>query len=159
MGNVAKYLPIVATVLITVIFTIMGFLPKLTGAAEPQYLFGYTFGSSDFLGLNAVWALFEPLGRYAIGATELLVVVLLWLGVFISVGMRKIGALLGLALMAGAIFFHLTIIGVATDFPLAGQTPPFGPETLVESDGGTLFGAACLSFLLFIYLFVSKPKT
>lgn len=93
---------------------------KFTAAPESVYIFSQ-------LGM-------EPWGRIGIGVGELITGILLliprtgWLG-----------ALGGVGLMTGAIFFHLTILGIE-----------------VQGDGGTLFAMALVVFvsclvLLWIY--------
>ena len=76
----------------------------------------------------------EPWGRIGSGVMELIAAVLL-----LYPRTTFIGAALGLGLMSGAIFFHLTKLGIA-----------------VLGDGGLLFVYALLTFvscavLLFIY--------
>lgn len=83
---------------------------KFTGAEESQYIF-------RTIGL-------EPWGRYAAGVSELVAVVLLLLP-----RTAALGGLMGLGVMAGALFFHLTILGIE-----------------VQGDGGTLFYLALAVF-------------
>ena len=83
---------------------------KFTGAEESVYIFT-TIGM-------------EPWGRYLVGITELAASILLvtrWYG---------IGALMGLGAISGAIFFHLTKLGIE-----------------VQGDGGYLFGLAVFVFV------------
>ena len=83
---------------------------KFTGAEESRFIF-------SAIGM-------EPWGRYAVGFTELVAAVLLLLPR--SAGL---GGLLGLGVIAGALFFHLTVLGVE-----------------VQGDGGTLFYLALAVF-------------
>jgi len=76
---------------------------KFTGQPESIYIFTQ-------VGM-------EPWGRYLIGVLELVAAILLLIP-----GTQGIGALLGAGLMAGALFFHLSILGVE-----------------VQEDGGYLF--------------------
>lgn len=76
----------------------------------------------------------EPWGRYGSGVVELVASVLLFLPATVGVG-----ALLALGTMSGAIFFHLTKLGL-----------------VVQDDGGLLFALAvvvfaCSAFLLWLY--------
>jgi uncharacterized membrane protein YphA (DoxX/SURF4 family) len=76
----------------------------------------------------------EPLGRIGSGVVELIASVLLFVP-----GLTAVGALLALGTMSGAIFFHLTKLGI-----------------VVQDDGGTLFALALVvwagsAFLLFLY--------
>ena len=93
---------------------------KFTGAPESVYIFT-TVGQ-------------EPWGRYGSGVVELIASVLL----FFPRGVAM-GALLALGTMSGAVFFHLTKLGV-----------------VVQDDGGLLFGLAllvlgCSAFLLWLH--------
>jgi len=81
---------------------------KFTGAPESVYIFE-TVGQ-------------EPWGRYGSGVVELIASMLLFVP-----GLTAVGALLSAGTMAGAIFFHLTSLGIE-----------------VMDDGGLLFGAAVL---------------
>jgi uncharacterized membrane protein YphA (DoxX/SURF4 family) len=92
---------------------------KFTGAAESVYIFSK-------VGL-------EPWGRLGSGVAELIAAILI---LFPST--TWLGAGLALAVMASAIFSHLTILGIE-----------------VMGDGGLLFGlalavAACSAVLLFL---------
>ena len=84
---------------------------KFTGAEESKYIF------------SQVGA--EPFGRYASGVVELIASILLFTPRFVW-----LGALLALAVISGAIFTHLTVLGIE-----------------VKGDGGLLFGLACVVFL------------
>jgi len=79
---------------------------KFSGAPESVYIF-------ETIGL-------EPFGRYASGVVELIAGILLLIP-----ALSWIGALLGLAVMSGAIVSHLTLLGVN-----------------VQDDGGQLFSLA-----------------
>lgn len=67
----------------------------------------------------------EPWGRYGSGVVELIASVLLFVP-----GLTAIGAVLALGVMSGAIFFHLTVLGIA-----------------VQDDGGLLFALACVVWI------------
>jgi uncharacterized membrane protein YphA (DoxX/SURF4 family) len=76
----------------------------------------------------------EPWGRIGTGVLELIASVLL-----LYPRTTSFGALLGIGLMAGAVFFHLTKLGIE-----------------VKEDGGQLFVYAlivliCCAILLFVY--------
>lgn len=83
---------------------------KFTGARESVYIF-------STLGM-------EPAGRLGSGLVELVAAVLLLIP-----GLAWAGAAVGLAVMSGALFFHLTSLGI-----------------VVLDDGGTLFALACVVF-------------
>lgn len=79
---------------------------KFTGAPESIYIFTKVH--------------MEPWGRYGTGTVELIASILL-----MSSRHCWLGALLALGVMAGAIFSHLTLLGI-----------------VVQNDGGLLFGLA-----------------
>jgi putative oxidoreductase len=87
---------------------------KFTGAEESKYIF------STLMGEN------EAIGRIGSGIVELIAVILLlipntaWLGAFLALGT-----------ISGAIFSHLTKLGI-----------------VVKDDGGTLFILAIVVFVL-----------
>ena len=83
---------------------------KFTGAEESIYIFTQ-------LGM-------EPWGRYLTGTVELIASVLLLTNRY------ELGALLGLGTISGAIFFHLTKLGIE-----------------VQGDGGYLFALAIVVFV------------
>ena len=85
---------------------------KFTGAEESKYIF-------STLGL-------EPWGRIGSGAVELIAVILLLIP-----SMVTIGAVLALGTITGAIFSHLTRLGI-----------------VVKDDGGLLFILAVTVFVL-----------
>ena len=78
----------------------------------------------------------EPYGRIGIGIVELIASILLfpkkttWLGALLSVG-----------LMAGALFSHLTLLGIE-----------------VKNDGGTLFYMALLTWILSLTVLWEERK-
>ena len=76
----------------------------------------------------------EPIGRVGSGIVELIASVLLFVP-----GLTAVGAALAVGVMSGAIFFHLTKLGV-----------------VVNNDGGSLFVLAvvvwvCSAFVLWLY--------
>ena len=83
---------------------------KFTGAAESVYIFS-TLGA-------------EPWGRIGSGVVELVASILL-----LVPATTTIGAGLALAVITGAIFSHLTVLGVD-----------------IQGDGGLLFGLALVVF-------------
>ncbi len=86
---------------------------KFTGAEESKYIF------STLMGEN------EAIGRIGSGVVELIAVVLLLIP-----KTAWLGALLALGTITGAIFSHLTKLGI-----------------VVKDDGGTLFILACIVFV------------
>lgn len=96
---------------------------KFTGAEESVYIF-------TKVGL-------EPVGRYGTGAVELVAAVLLLFRCH-----AWIGALLATGVMAGAIFSHLTVLGI-----------------VVKDDGGLLFALAVIVLLCsLVVLFLQRSQ-
>ncbi len=83
---------------------------KFSGAEESVYIFTQ-------IGM-------EPFGRYLSGSVELIA------GILLLTRFYALGAALGLGTISGAIFFHLTILGIE-----------------VQGDGGTLFVMALVVFV------------
>lgn len=98
---------------------------KFTGAPESIYIFK-TMG-------------IEPWGRYASGVAELIAAILILIP-----KTTKWGALLGLGVIVGAIFSHLTKLGIE-----------------VQGDGGLLFGLAVAVFIgcLLLLILGRKPAS
>ncbi|RME52458.1 DoxX family membrane protein [Candidatus Woesearchaeota archaeon] len=83
----------------------------------------------------------EPWGRIVVGLFELVAAVLLFLP-----SMTWLGALFSAVLMAGAIFAHVTVLGVALQNVVKG------------GDGGLLFSLAVVVFFASLALFVLEWK-
>lgn len=119
---------------------------KFAGSIETVIIFETisNWMSGNFLSFLAPF--FKNYGGWAVGGAELLTSVLLLIP-----ASRKIGAILALIIMSGAIFFHLaTPLGVDRTIDEAGNT-----------DGGVLFFMACgvwVSSLILILLH-RKPKS
>ncbi|MBP9077736.1 MAG: DoxX family protein [Haliscomenobacter sp.] len=79
----------------------------------------------------------EPYGRIGIGVGELIAA-----GLLLWPRTSGIGAVLALGLMSGAIFFHLTKLGINHN-----------------GDGGMLFGLAVAVFVCSLYVAWVKRKT
>ena len=79
----------------------------------------------------------EPTGRIGTGVAELIASILLLIP-----RTSWFGALMGVGLMAGAIFFHLTVLGIS-----------------FNNDGGVLFGMAVLVMVSsLIVLFINRKQ-
>ena len=93
---------------------------KFTGAAESVYIF-------ETLGM-------EPMGRIGSGIVELIAAILLMV--------RRtawLGAALALGTMSGALFFHLTSLGIE-----------------VQGDGGFLFILAVVVFIASVIILIKE---
>ena len=137
-----KLLPGAFTLFVAFVF-IQSLFFKFIDAPETQLI----FGTLDAWAQNTfgVSGLFNPGGIFSakvVGVTELIAAILLLVGQFGGVakpGLRKlqvIGAAIGLAVISGAIFFHLvTPLGIVVgDEVVAGVD-----SSQVAEDGGTLF--------------------
>ncbi|MEZ5524708.1 MAG: hypothetical protein R3E62_07050 [Pseudomonadales bacterium] len=119
---------------------------KFAGSIETVIIFETisNWMSGNFLSFLAPF--FKNYGGWAVGGAELLTSVLLLIP-----ASRRIGAILALIIMSGAIFFHLaTPLGLDRIIDEAGNT-----------DGGVLFFMACgvwVSSLILILLH-RKPKS
>jgi len=117
----SKFIPWVLRTIAAVIMVQTLFF-KFTGAEESIYIFSR-------LGM-------EPVGRIGTGVVELIASVLLLIP-----RTTWVGALLGIGLMSGAIFFHLTILGIE-----------------VAHDGGQLFIYALITFVSCLILLLMERQ-
>lgn len=101
---------------------------KFAGSKETEIIFNTIGAWMSTVGLDFIAPTFAAYGGYAVGITELIAV-----GLMLFSKTRKLGALMGLVVISGAIFFHLfTPLGVNRIVDDAGNT-----------DGGVLFFMAC----------------
>lgn len=117
---------------------------KFQGHEETEIIFSTIGDWMSGIGLPA-WASqgFESVGGYVVGLAELVAVALLWIK-----RTRSYGALLGLMVISGAIFFHLfTPLGVVRVVNAAGDT-----------DGGVLFYMACSVWVSCALIFALEKK-
>ena len=104
---------------------------KLSDHPKTQEIFGRLDGWAGSAGLPGLFGHTGIFSQYVIGSAELVASVLLLTGAFYAPYrfLLPIGALLGLAIMTGAVSFHL--------FTPLGVDP--------NNDGGGLFVAACIN--------------
>ena len=101
---------------------------KFAGSKETEIIFSTIGEWMNSIGLSFIAPAFAAYGGYVIGATELMATALM-----LSEKTRSLGALIGLMVISGAIFFHLfTPLGVNRVVDDQGNT-----------DGGVLFFMAC----------------
>ena len=110
-----KYLPLIFIIIVSIIL-IQTLRFKFTAHPDSVYIF-------ETVGL-------EPYGRIVIGILELIAGVLLIIPKTVW-----IGTILTLGVIGGAIFMHLTKLGIE-----------------INNDGGILFSTAILTFILAAYL-------
>ncbi|MFT2112586.1 hypothetical protein [Marinomonas sp. 2405UD68-3] len=126
---VKRYLTLKTVLSAFIIFVfVQSLFFKFSNSFETQYIFGIL---GEWSGLD--W--FGVYGGYMVGITELIVSIIL------VTRYNPIGALIGVGVMTGAIFFHLaTPLGVVQPvFDVAGA--------IIGDDAGTLFIMACLVWL------------
>lgn len=132
-----KYLPYV---LVAVpVFVFLQSLPfKFSGAQETIYIFDTIGAWMTDIGLGGIGDVFARYGAYGVGSVELVASILLLIP-----ATRHIGALVGVGVLSGAIFFHLfTPLGVAVEFP--GAAPGGEPSLFVMAVIAWLAQAALL---------------
>jgi hypothetical protein len=117
---------------------------KFTNHPNTQEIFGRLDAWAASLGAPGLFAGTGLFSQYVIGGAELAASLFLLLGMIPRLGrLQALGALIGLAVMAGAVSFHL--------FTPLGTDP--------NNDGGGLFIAACINLaaaLLLLFVFRRK---
>lgn len=106
---------------------------KFTNSPETQYIFGTLDLWGASLGFPGLFAPNGIFSQYVVGSAELVASSILLASLVPALrGLRPFGAAIGLAVISGAIFFHLfTPLGVSV------------PNADGSQDGGLLFGMAC----------------
>lgn len=101
---------------------------KYTNSVETQHIFGTLDAWASTFGLQGLFAQTGLFSQHVIGTAELVASSLLIAGLILRWKvLTGLGALLAVAIISGAIVFHLFT--------------PLGVE--VQGDGGLLFGMAC----------------
>lgn len=106
---------------------------KFKGDPETVIIFNTVAAWMESIGLGFIAPTFASVGAYIVGSVELIASILILIPLT-----RRLGALLGLGVISGAIFFHLAT-------PL-GVDRVINTETM-ETDGGALFYMACAVWL------------
>ncbi len=117
-----KYLPWILVLIPVAVF--LQSLPfKFSGAVETQYIFTTIGAWMGSIGLTFAAEPFAQYGAIGVGIAELIASILLLIP-----ATRHWGALFGLGVLSGAIFFHVfTPLGIAVAYP---GTEPDGDPTL-----------------------------
>jgi len=116
---------------------------KFTDAPETREIFGRLDAWAASLGAAGLFDHTGLFSQYVIGSAELVASVMLLLGFLPAMSrLQVLGSTLGIAIMTGAISFHL--------FTPLGIDP--------NSDGGGLFVAACLVWLSCVVLMIIKRQ-
>lgn len=138
-----QILPVILTLYIAFVF-IQSLFFKFTNSPETRYIFGTLESWGASLGLPGLFAPDGIFSQYVVGTAELIASTLLLLGLTHRFRiLRPIGAGMGLAVISGAIFFHLFT--------------PLGTSVLNTDgtrDGGLLFGMACGVWIASLILLV-----
>jgi hypothetical protein len=115
---------------------------KFSNAPKTQIIFGDLNDWATSLGAPGLFAPTGLFSQYAIGAAELAASAVLLAAIYAPRlrFLRPLGALLGLAIMSGAISFHLFT--------------PLGVD--VDNDGGALFYTACATWAGALALFIFR---
>lgn len=131
MDKIKKFLPILLALICSAVF-IDSLRYKFTNHPNTQEIFGRLNEWAASLGAEGLFAQTGLFSQYTIGGAELLASAALLLGCFSRFHrLQAFGAALGLAVMTGAISFHL--------FTPLGTDP--------NNDGGGLFKMACVVWL------------
>lgn len=116
---------------------------KFTNAPETQTIFGKLNDWAASLGADGLFAQTGLFSQYTIGTAELFASVLLLIGIHPAFRrLQAVGALIAVAVMSGAISFHL--------FTPLGIDP--------NNDGGGLFFMACVVWATSILMLVIRRK-
>jgi hypothetical protein len=142
LNIVRRYAPAAISVFAALVF-LDSLRFKFTDHPNTQEIFGRLDGWAGTLGLPGLFAQTGLFSQYVIGTAELFASGLLLIGLLPRfTRLNALGALIGLAVMSGAVSFHL--------FTPLGVDP--------NNDGGGLFAAAVTIWLTAIVLLVIRRK-
>lgn len=114
---------------------------KFTDAEETQVIFGKLDAWAASLGADGLFAQTGLFSQYVIGTAELFASAFLLIGILPALRrLQAVGALVGLAVMTGAVNFHLWT--------------PLGIDP--NNDGGGLFMMACVVWVISLTLIVLR---
>lgn len=131
MNYLKRFIPSILAIFCSLIF-LDSLRYKFTNHPNTQEIFGRLNEWAGTLGADGLFAQTGLFSQYVIGTAELIASALLLAGFLPALRrLRGFGALIGIAVMTGAISFHL--------FTPLGIDP--------NNDGGGLFMAACLVWL------------
>jgi len=143
LNQIKRYAPAAISVFAAAVF-LDSLRYKFTDHPNTQEIFGRLDGWAGSLGLPGLFAHTGLFSQYVIGSAELLASTLLLAGLLPRfVRLNALGALIGLAVMTGAVSFHL--------FTPLGIDP--------NNDGGGLFAAALtIWFTSIVLLFIRRNE-
>lgn len=143
MKKIKRIIPAILAIFCSVIF-IDSLRFKFTNHPNTQEIFGRLNEWAAGLGAEGLFSQTGLFSQYSIGAAELMASLCLLIGILPRFHrLQGFGALIGLAVMTGAISFHL--------FTPLGVDP--------NNDGGGLFVAACLVWVSCFSLIIIRRKT
>ena len=141
-GRINKYLPHVISVIAAAVF-LDSLRYKFTNAPETQVIFGKLNAWAASLGADGLFAQTGLFSQYVIGTAELFASALLLIGMLPAFRrLQAVGALIAVAVMSGAISFHL--------FTPLGIDP--------NNDGGGLFAMACTVWIGSVAMLVIRRR-
>ncbi len=142
LSRVKKYTPIAYSLIASAVF-LDSLRFKFTNAIETQVIFGRLDAWAASLGAPGLFAQTGLFSQYVIGSAELLAATLLLLGLFPALRrLQTIGALIAVAVMTGAVNFHLWT--------------PLGIDP--NNDGGGLFVMAVTVWLSSIAMLIARRE-
>jgi len=140
LNRIVRYVPAGISVFAALVF-LDSLRFKFTDHPNTQEIFGRLDGWAGTLGLPGLFGHTGLFSQYVIGAAELFASTLLLLGLLPGLQrLNAVGALIGLAVMTGAVSFHL--------FTPLGVDP--------NNDGGGLFAAACTIWVTSVVLIIIR---
>jgi hypothetical protein len=140
LNRILRYAPAGISVFAALVF-LDSLRFKFTDHPNTQEIFGRLDGWAGTLGLAGLFGHTGLFSQYVIGTAELFASTLLIVGLLPGLQrLNALGALIGLAVMSGAVSFHL--------FTPLGIDP--------NNDGGGLFAAACTIWVSAIVLLVIR---
>jgi uncharacterized membrane protein YphA (DoxX/SURF4 family) len=140
LDRIKRYAPMAISVFAAAVF-LDSLRYKFTDHPNTQEIFGRLDGWAGTLGLPGLFAHTGLFSQYVIGSAELVASTLLLVGLLPRfVRLNALGAAIGLAVMTGAVSFHL--------FTPLGVDP--------NNDGGGLFAAALTIWVTSIVLLVIR---
>mgnify|MGYP005681888271 FL=1 len=142
MKKIIGFIPHVIAVFAAAVF-LDSLRYKFTNAPETQEIFGRLDGWADTLGAGGLFSQTGLFSQYTIGTAELFASALLLIGIIPALRrLQALGALIALAVMSGAVSFHL--------FTPLGIDP--------NNDGGGLFMSAVIIWVTSLVMLVIRRK-
>ena len=143
LSKIKTYLPVAYSLIASAVF-LDSLRFKFTNAVETQVIFGRLDAWATSLGAPGLFAQTGLFSQYVIGSAELVASTLLLLGLVPALRrLQTLGALVAVAVMTGAVNFHLWT--------------PLGIDP--NNDGGGLFAMAVTVWLTSIAMLIARRKT